>query len=71
MSIIAKVITINLDNNKVHDERTVRLNTISGQRWLIAHMNWAMSNGHGLQMLNQEDAEPSSLPGAAGIALSA
>ena len=58
MSIIAKVITVKLDTNKVHDERTVRINTDAGQRWLIAHMNWAMSNGHGLQMFNQEDSEP-------------
>ncbi len=55
---IINVITINLATGKTHDERTCRLNTIPGQKWLIGHMNWAMSNNHGLQMHNVADKPP-------------
>ncbi len=55
---IIKVITIELATGKTHDERTTRLNTEAGQRWLHKHMTFAFSNGYGVQMLNQDDSEP-------------
>lgn len=55
---MANVITINLANNAVHDERLVNLKNPAGQRWLINHMNWAMNNKHGIQMHNQQDKLP-------------
>lgn len=53
-----KVITLELATQKTHDERTVNLKNVAGQRWLINHFNWAFRNGMGVQMLSVEDAEP-------------
>lgn len=55
---IIKVLTVELATGKQHDMRTVRLNTEAGQRWIAKHFTWAFSNGYGVQMHNQDDAEP-------------
>lgn len=55
---LVKVTTITLADNSLHDERTVRLNSVAGQRWLINHMTWAFKNNRGVQMHNVEDAPP-------------
>lgn len=51
------LVTINLKTNKIERETHVRWQP-SSFAWLLRHLRWAFANGHGIQMRNTRDKEP-------------